>query len=91
MIDLNYNTIIYSSLAGIATIIGIFIVIFAKQFTRKYSIYLISFAAGVLITFSLIELIPESVELYKYSLFIVLAGFLLFYLIEHFLMRHSFH
>src|SRR3989344_6264220 len=85
------NTIIYSNLAAISTIIGILIVLYAKKFTKKYSIYLVSFAAGILITFALISLIPQSLELYKYSLFIVLIGFLLFYLIEHFVMLHPFH
>ncbi len=86
-----FNTIFYSSLAGIATILGILLVLYAKRFTKKYSIYIVSFAAGVLITFALIHLIPDSLELYKSSLLIVLLGFLIFYLIEHFIMRHSFH
>ncbi len=91
MISSYSNTIIYSSLAGIATIMGILIVLYAKEFTKKYSIYFVSFAAGVLLTFSLLHLIPDSLELYKNSLIIVLSGFLVFYLIEHFIMRHSFY
>ena len=86
-----FNTIFYSSIAGLATIVGILIVLFAKNFTKKYSIYLVSFAAGTLIAFALIHLIPESLELYDNALFIVLIGFLIFYLIEHFVMLHPFH
>ena len=86
-----FNTVFYSSIAGIATILGILIVMYAKEFNKKYSIYLVSFAAGVLVTFALIHLIPESLELYSSSLIIVLVGFLLFYLIEHFVMLHPFH
>ncbi|AJF62808.1 MAG: Zinc transporter ZupT [archaeon GW2011_AR20] len=86
-----FNTLFYSSVAGIATILGILIVLFAKEFTRKYSIYLVSFAAGVLVTFALIHLIPESLKLYQHSLWFVLAGFLIFYLIEHLVMHHPFH
>ena len=86
-----FNTLIYSSIAGLATILGILLVLYARDFVKKYSIYIVSFAAGVLITFSFIHLIPESLELYSNSLIIVLFGFLLFYLIEHFIMRHSFH
>lgn len=86
-----YNTIIYSGIAGLSTIIGILLVLYAKEFTRKNSIYLVSFAAGVLLGFSFIHLIPDSIQIYKYSLYIVLLGFLIFYLIEHFIMRHSFH
>lgn len=86
-----FNTIFYSSIAGIATVIGILIVLYFKKFTKKHSVYLVSFAAGVLITFALLHLIPDSIELYKNSLVIVLMGFLLFYLIEHFIMMHPFH
>jgi ZIP family zinc transporter/zinc and cadmium transporter len=90
MMELN-NTIIYSSIAGLATIIGILIVLLAKEFSRKYSLYLISFSAGILISFGLITLIPESLELNKNSLLYVLFGFLLFYLLEHFIILHPYH
>src|SRR3989344_6714691 len=86
-----FNTIFYSSIAGLATIIGILIVLYAKKFTKKYSIYLVSFAAGVLISFALMHLIPDALKIYDDALIIVLLGFLAFYLIEHFIMRHSFY
>ncbi|MEK6932866.1 MAG: ZIP family metal transporter [Nanoarchaeota archaeon] len=86
-----FNILFYSGIAGFATIIGILLVLYAKNFTRKYSIYIVSFAAGVLLTFALTHLIPDSLELYDNSLMIVLLGFLIFYLIEHFVMHHSFH
>jgi len=85
------NTIIYSSIAGLATILGILIILFAEKFSRKYSIYLVSFSAGVLIAFGLIILIPESLELNKNSLLYVLLGFLIFYLLEHFIIHHPYH
>ena len=85
------NTIIYSNLAAISTIFGILIVLYAKKFTKKYSIYLVSFAAGVLISFALMHLIPDALKIYDDALIIVLLGFLAFYLIEHFIMRHSFY
>ena len=87
----SFNTIFYSSIAGLATILGILLVLYAKDFVKKHSIYIVSFAAGVLITFSFTHLIPESLELYSNALAIVLLGFLIFYMIEHFIMRHSFH
>ncbi len=87
----NNNIIIYSLVAGFATILGILLVQHAKSFVKKYSIYFVSFAAGVLIAFSLLHLIPDAIELYENALLIVLLGFLIFYMIEHFIMRHSFH
>ncbi len=85
------NTIIYSNLAAISTILGILIVLYAKEFTKKYSIYLVSFAAGILIAFALMHLIPDALKIYDDALIIVLLGFLAFYLVEHFIMGHSFY
>ena len=67
-----FNIIFYSSIAGLATIIGILIVLYAKEFTKKHSIYLVSFAAGILLTFALINLIPESLKLYNNALSILI-------------------
>ena len=79
----SFNTILYSSIAGLATILGILLVLYAKDFVKKHSIYIVSFAAGVLITFSFTHLIPESLELYSNALAIVLLGFLIFYMIKN--------
>jgi len=91
MATITFNIIFYSSLAGLATISGILLTLYAKEFTKKYSIYIVSFAAGILLSFALLHLIPDSLELYENVFLSVLFGFLVFYLIEHFVMRHGFH
>lgn len=83
------NALIYSSIAGIATLAGISAVRWKRDFFIKYSHYVNSFAAGTLITIALAHLIPESVELADNALLLVLATFIVFYLIEAALVFHS--
>jgi len=82
------NTFILSSLAGIATILGVLLVKFNEGFTKKYSIFFISFAAGALLGASFFELIPESMALINNSLIFILLGFLFFYLLENLIVVH---
>lgn len=83
-----FNIALFGGLAGLATIIGIFLILVFKKWTERNSILLISFAAGVLMAAAFINLIPEALELYQDSLLFVLAGFFIFYLIEHFFLFH---
>lgn len=68
---------------------GGLILFFSERWARFVSTYAIAFAAGVLITVSLIDLLPEAAHLigedaYLYVLFAFLAGFLLEQWFEHF-------
>lgn len=53
---------ILSSLAGLSTIIGAFIIFLSKKKTLNFLIAGISFAAGVMFFLSLFDLIPESIN-----------------------------
>jgi len=83
------NTLLYGTVAGAATLAGIFIVLWKHDLALRYSHYINSFAAGVLLTIALIHLVPESVELSSNALLIVLGAFLAFYLLEAVLVFHS--
>jgi len=83
------NTLLYGSVAGAATLAGISIVLWKHDLALRYSHYINSFAAGVLLTIALIHLVPESVELSGNALLIVLGAFLAFYLLEAVLVFHS--
>lgn len=82
------NTLVFGSLAGLATILGIYLVLWGKRWTEKNSIYLISFASGVLISVAFLDLIPEAQEISSLALPFVLLSFLSFYLLEHSLILH---
>ena len=85
------NVLTAGSIAGIATFIGILLMMRFEKVAREYSTYLISLAAGVLLGSAFFSIIPESLELNSNSLAVVLIGFLLFYLMEHLFIVHGFH
>ena len=86
------SSFILTSLAGLSTIIGYFI-IFIKGDKKKLITFSLAFASGVMITISLIDLIPSSFTyLSSYNLvfrlllmafFFVLGVFLSFYISIH--------
>ncbi len=83
-----FNIIILSTLAGLATMAGVYLVHLNEKFTKKYSVLFISFAAGTLLGASFFELIPESFELNDASLLLILFGFITFYLLENLVVVH---
>jgi len=82
------NILIFSSLAGLATFLGIYLVVKKEKWVRENLIYLLSFSAGILLSFSLIHLLPEALELNNQSYYWALGSFFVFYLLEHLLGIH---
>ncbi len=83
------NTLLFSGIAGVATLAGISLVRWKQDLAIKYSHYVNSFAAGALITIALVHLIPESIELTSNALLVVLVSFIAFYLLETVFVFHS--
>jgi len=84
------NILAFSIIAGIATLIGVMLVFYREKWARVNSIYLISFAAGIMLATALVHIIPESLELNKKGAAIaILVGILGFYLLQTFMMFHS--
>ncbi len=85
------NVILYSSIAGLSTLVGTLLVLFREKWARKNALYLVSFAAGVMLAAAFIYIIPESLKLYGNTLPLVLIGILIFYLIQHIITLHPCH
>jgi len=83
------NALLYSGIAGAATLAGILVVRWKQDLAVRYSHYVNSFAAGTLITIGLAHLIPEAIELTGNALLIVLASFIAFYILETVVIFHS--
>lgn len=83
------NILLFGSLAGLATFLGIFLIVKKEKWAQKNLIYLISFSAGVLLSLSFIHLLPEAIEQNKNALLVTLVSFLLFYFLEHALSLHT--
>lgn len=83
------DVVLYGGLAGLATIIGIVIVLYHEKWARRHSLQLVSFAAGTLLAAAFVEIIPEALTLYGGALLAAFAGFVFFYLLENAVMIHS--
>jgi zinc transporter ZupT len=85
------NVTLYGSLAGLATLAGIYIVLTRAAWARRSSIYLISFASGALLSASLLDIFPESLELNGNAAVYALLSFLAFYVLEQNVVVHAGH
>ena len=83
--------IVFGIIAGAATLLGMWLVVAREQWARRNSVYLIAFSIGVLLATSITEIIPESLELSPYALYIVLGTFFAFYVLEHSVVAHHHH
>ena len=85
---MEFSAIFYSSIAGAATLIGTLLIFYYEDYAKRNSVYFISFAAGIMLATSFFHLIPEAIEIKEISANIpawVLCGFLIFYIIQNFL------
>lgn len=83
------NVLIFGSLAGLATFVGIFLVVKKEKWVKNNLIYLLSFSAGILFSFSIMHLLPEAVRETKLGYLWTLISFFTFYAIEHSLSIHN--
>jgi len=82
------SVIVFSLLAGLAAILGTYSVRLFGQWIKKNSIFVISFAAGVLLANAFLHLLPEATNLTASWPYWVLGTIVLFYLIEHAIIIH---
>ena len=85
-----YYGLILSSIAGLSTLVGYFF-IYVKGSSEKIISIALSFAGGAMITLSIIDLLPSSIEnliinnSYKLSIFCVLLFFFIGFFTSHLL------
>lgn len=86
--------LIFSSLGGVSAIIASLLLLTQEKLTKKITIFLVSFAAGVLLGVAFLDLLPEALEnnqdLLKIFLF-TLIGIILFLLLEKMLFWYHCH
>ena len=86
-----WNVAFYGGLAGLATLAGIYMVSRREAWARRSSIYFISFASGALLAASLLDILPESLELNENAVVYALLSFLAFYILEQNVVVHAGH
>lgn len=82
--SLFWQILIFSALGGAAALVGSALLLINESWARKISIYLISFATGIILAIAFLELLPESLHNFKGGepFFYVLCGIVLFFLLE---------
>lgn len=87
-----------SLIGGAFSLIGGVILLYREELARRISIYLVSFAAGTLLTVAFLDLMPEALEAIEMAgnpaewvFSAAFIGFLLFFLIEGLLFRIHHH
>ncbi|MCJ7686434.1 MAG: ZIP family metal transporter [Desulfobacteraceae bacterium] len=84
-----FSIIFYSTIAGLSTVLGVMLVLVKERLVLKYSHYVNSFAAGLILGIAFFHLFPESLELSENALLFIFMGFLIFYLLENVMVIHS--
>jgi len=84
-----WPTIIFSGLAGLITISGILLTRLWHRSSLRYSHYINSFAAGIILTTALMELLPRGLTYNEDASLYALVGFVAFLILETFLVVHS--
>ncbi|NIO09411.1 MAG: hypothetical protein GTO40_15965, partial [Deltaproteobacteria bacterium] len=79
------ETIVFSGLAGLITILGIMLTKLWHRSALRYSHFINSFAAGIILTAALKELLPRGLQDNEYAPFYALGGFVAFLILETFL------
>lgn len=74
-----------SVLAALMTAIGIYSIRHFEKWGRKYSVYFVCFAAGVLISVSFLHIIPKSFEMSANAPAYLLIGFVLLHMFNRFI------
>ena len=83
--------IIFSAVSGFAMFMGSALIFYFDSWVSKNSIFLISFAAGVMLTIAFMNLIPEALSIAPGSWTMDFAGFLALYALQNIVMFHPCH
>jgi len=85
------SIVVYGIIAGLSTCVGIGVLIWKEQWARAHTPWLNSFAAGVVLAVVFWHLLPEAVEAtdLKRAMTFVVAGFIIFYLLENVMIMHG--
>jgi len=85
------NVIIYSFIAGLSTLFGVYLVRRFESWTKRNAVFLISFAIGVLLASAFFHLLPEAIEINPTWFYWVLGTIIFLFFLEHFAIIHTCH
>ncbi len=83
--------ILYSLVGGLFSLLGGLVLIWRADIVKRYTLPLMTFAAGAFLAASFLDLLPEALELTdepQSLMYALVAGFLFFFTLERVLMRY---
>ncbi len=84
------NILIYSFIAGLSTLFGVWLVRRYQNWTKRNAIFLISFAVGILLANAFFNLLPEAISLSPdIWMYYVFGGILFLFILEHIITIHA--
>lgn len=84
------NTIFYALVAGLATLIGVYLVFVKEKWAARNTIFFLSFSAGVILATAFTHILPEAIELNEgHALMVVLFTLIGYYIFEHTIAIHT--
>ncbi len=84
-----FNTLLYSLIAGLATLAGVYLLFLKEGWAENHAIYFLSFSAGTILTVAFTHMLPEALALNTSSLAIALFTIIGFYIVEHTIAIHT--
>jgi len=88
-----FEIILAVLIVSLMSLVGILTIFFSNKTVSRLLFYLISFSAGTLLGAAFFDLIPESIEIngIHETMFFTLIGFLIFFVLEKFIIYHHCH
>ena len=86
------NTIFYGTVAGAASLAGIYLLLAREAWAKRNTVYFISFSAGVVLAVAFTHLLPEALSKgvsNEWILSVVLFTLVAFYILEHAFAIHT--
>ena len=84
------NTLFYSFVAGLATLVGVYMVFAKESWAKRNTIFFLSFSAGVILATAFTHILPEAIELNEgHALTVVLFTLIGYYIFEHLIAIHT--
>lgn len=82
-------TLFFGCVAGVATLLGTCLIFWKEEWTRRNSIFFVSFSGGAVLTVAFTHLLPEALEFRANSVSVVLFTLIAFYILEHTIAIHT--
>ncbi|MDR2860375.1 MAG: ZIP family metal transporter [Elusimicrobiota bacterium] len=83
--------IIYSLIAACAAMLGTVLVLRLRNWSENNSLFLINFAAGVMIAIAFVHLMPEALKANENAVIWTLAGFTIMFFLQFVILFHPSH